>query len=92
MKKIAFTVLFFIVSFSVAEAQNSKAISTNAYKNDNLTENVTKALNTNTTKLKEEAKTQLVKFNSDIRIFLNRERNVENMKIIFPKMNKRKLS
>ncbi len=34
----------------------------------------------------------VVKLNSDIRIFLNRERNVENFKIIFPRTNKRKLS
>ena len=35
---------------------------------------------------------ELTKINSDIRVFLNRERKVENIKIIFPKINKRKLS
>ncbi len=34
----------------------------------------------------------ITKINSDIRVLFNRERKVENIKIIFPKMNRRKLS
>ncbi|MFS4483262.1 hypothetical protein ACKGJY_09605 [Hyunsoonleella sp. 2307UL5-6] len=37
-------------------------------------------------------KETIAKSSSDIRIFLNRERKVDNIKLVFPKLNSRKLS
>ncbi len=41
-----------------------------------------------TVKIKE----TIARSSSDIRIFLNRERKVDNIKLVFPKINRRKLS
>jgi hypothetical protein len=83
MKLICLTFIIYIASLTTKlSAQNAQFI------NEDST-----SLKTVVTPLQNATiKPIVVKLNSDIRIFLNRERNVENFKIIFPRTNKRKLS
>jgi hypothetical protein len=83
MKLICLTFIIYIASLTTKlSAQNAQLI------NEDST-----SLKTVVTPLQNATiKPIVVKLNSDIRIFLNRERNVENFKIIFPRTNKRKLS
>lgn len=79
-----FIILFF--SFSVVTAQSDV---------NNTIENKVEVSQLNestiiidTVKIKE----TIARSSSDIRIFLNRERNVDNIKLVFPKIYKRKLA
>ena len=86
--KTNFYILFILLlSFSAIGAQNE-------VKTDNVETNVTASeikeatVIIDTVKIKE----TIARSNSDIRIYLNRERKVENIKLLFPKLNKRKVS
>ncbi len=86
--KTNFYILFILLlSFSAIGAQNE-------VKTDNVETNVTVSeikeatVIIDTVKIKE----TIARSNSDIRIYLNRERKVENIKLLFPKLNKRKVS
>ncbi|WP_170064036.1 hypothetical protein [Jejuia pallidilutea] len=86
--KTNFYILFILLlSFSAIGAQNE-------VKTNNVETNVTvfeaneATVIIDTVKIKE----AIAKSSSDIRIFLNRERKVDNIKLVFPKINKRKLS
>lgn len=87
MKTNFYILFFFLISFSALSAQNK-------VKNDKETIKVTVSeakeatVIIDTVKIKE----AIAKSSSDIRIFLNRERKVENIKLVFPKINRRKLS
>ncbi len=68
-------------------AQNE--IKTNNVENQvTVSETAEAAVIIDTVKIKE----AIAKSSSDIRIYLNRERKVDNIKLVFPKINKRKLS
>lgn len=86
--KTNFYILFILLlSFSAIGAQNE-------VKTDNLETKVTVSeakeatVIIDTVKIKE----TIARSSSDIRIFLNRERKVDNIKLVFPKINRRKLS
>ncbi|GGD11017.1 hypothetical protein [Hyunsoonleella pacifica] len=86
--KTNFYILFiFLLSFSAIGAQNDT-------KTNKVETQVTVSETTEATVIIDSVKIKetLAKSSSDIRIFLNRERKVENIKLVFPKMNKRKLS
>lgn len=86
--KTNFYILFiFLLSFTVIGAQNDT-------KTNKVETQVTISETTEATVIIDSVKIKetLAKSSSDIRIFLNRERKVENIKLVFPKMNRRKLS
>ncbi|WP_203258817.1 hypothetical protein [Hyunsoonleella ulvae] len=86
--KTNFYILFILLlSFSAMRAQNE--IKTNNVENQvTVSETAEAAVIIDTVKIKE----AIAKSSSDIRIYLNRERKVDNIKLVFPKINKRKLS
>lgn len=102
MKTNSYILLILLLSFSFASAQdnvvkveieNTVSVSDN---NENITvgntsvEIVNKKETTNakTTEVKE----TVAKSYSDIRVYLNRTRKVENIKWLFPKINKAKVA
>lgn len=102
MKTNIYILLILLLSFSFANAQDNvvkvetEKTTTVSDNNENITVNVTNAevVNkevttkaTDTTQVKEVAKSY-----SDIRVYLNRTRKVENIKWLFPKINKAKVA
>jgi len=87
MKTNICILIILIFSFSALGAQNETKI-THAEKTVKVSETTQTTLSINT----KEIKVIIVKSSSDIRIYLNRERNVENIKLVFPKINKRKVA
>jgi hypothetical protein len=86
--KTNFYILFILLlSFSAIGAQNE-------VKTDNVETNVTVSETKEATVIIDTVKIEeaIARSNSDIRIYLNRERKVENIKLLFPKLNKRKVS
>jgi len=86
--KTNFYILFILLlSFSAIGAQNE-------VKTDNVETNVTVSETKEATVIIDTVKIKetIARSNSDIRIYLNRERKVENIKLLFPKLNKRKVS
>ncbi|WP_152593080.1 hypothetical protein [Jejuia pallidilutea] len=86
--KTNFYILFILLlSFSAIGAQNE-------VKTNNVETNVTVSEANEATVIIDTVKIKevIAKSSSDIRIFLNRERKVDNIKLVFPKINKRKLS
>tara|TARA_R110002050_G_scaffold300018_1_gene467398 strand:+ start:92783 stop:93097 length:315 start_codon:yes stop_codon:yes gene_type:complete len=99
--KINFYILLILLSFSTAEAQSTSEVvkvetndTVSVSNNDNnVIVNVEKSnveVNENEVLLIDASqfKKSIARSSSDIRIFLNRERKVENIKLVFPKMNK----
>lgn len=86
--KTNFYILFiFLLSFSAISAQNEVKLDKQETKVA-FSQAKASAVIIDTVKIK----ATIAKSSSDIRIFLNRERKVENIKLVFPKINKRKLS
>lgn len=86
--KTNFYILFILLlSFSAVSAQNEVKSDKQETK-VTVKEDKASAVIIDTVKIK----ATIAKSSSDIRIFLNRERKVENIKLVFPKINKRKLS
>ena len=100
--KTKFYILFILLlSFSVANAQSTETVTkedttVSVSVEDN---NEVVAVDTLSTEVIEnndlildaaKLKETIAKSSSDIRIYLNRMRNVDNIKIVFPKMNKDK--
>ncbi|TBN06416.1 hypothetical protein EYD45_00590 [Hyunsoonleella flava] len=86
--KTNFYILFILlVSFSALSAQND-------VKTDKVDTEITVSEANEATVIIDTVKIKetIAKSSSDIRIFLNRERKVDNIKLVFPKINKRKLS
>lgn len=101
MKTNYYILFILLLSFSVANAQSTEtvtkedtAVSVSVEDNNNVV--VVDTLSTevvenndlilDAAKLKE----TIARSSSDIRVYLNRVRNVDNIKIVFPKMNKDK--
>ena len=100
--KTFYYILILLLSFSFANAQSTEMVNneetiTNVSVSDNNDNVVVLDSISNTvieknelildaTKLKE----NIARSSSDIRIYLNRLRNVDNIKLVFPKMNKDK--
>ncbi|PKQ44301.1 hypothetical protein [Confluentibacter flavum] len=92
--KTNYILLILLLSFSFASAQDNveaKKIESTVMVSQN---NEEVSLNANDSEtvstIKEDVTTEatLVRSNSDIRIYLNRLRNVENIDLLFPKINK----
>lgn len=101
MKTNFYILLILLLSFSFAEAQSTSEVvkvETNdivsVSNNDNQVllnvEKLTVEVNENEVLLIDasEFKKSIARSSSDIRIFLNRERKVDNIKLVFPKINK----
>ncbi|MBC3759542.1 MULTISPECIES: hypothetical protein [Hyunsoonleella] len=86
--KTNFYILFILLlSFSAVGAQN-EIKTNNVEKTVTVSETEEATVIIDTVKIKE----TIARSSSDIRIFLNRERKVDNIKLVFPKIHKRKLS
>ena len=100
MKTNYYILFILLLSFSFANAQSTEPVN-----NEETTVNVSENNNdivvadTLTTKVIENkdlildatsVKENIAKSSSDIRLYLNRLRNVDNIKLVFPKMNKDK--
>lgn len=91
--KTIYILVIFLVSFSYSNAQDNsgaKKIESNVIVSENI-EDISLTANSSDSELTvKEVKTtesSLVRTNSDIRIYLNRVRNVENIDLLFPKLN-----
>lgn len=86
MKTNFYILLILLLSFSAIGAQNE-------VKADNVETKVTVSEAKEATVIIDTVKIkETIAKSSDIRIFLNRERKVDNIKLVFPKINKRRLS
>ncbi|MEW4925168.1 hypothetical protein [Algibacter sp. 2305UL17-15] len=86
--KTNFYILFILLlSFSAVSAQNE-------VKTDSIEKTITVSKTLENTIIIDSVKIKetIARSSSDIRIFLNRERKVENIKLVFPKIHRRKLS
>ncbi|WP_034040968.1 hypothetical protein [Wocania ichthyoenteri] len=102
MKTNIYILLILLLSFSFASAQDNvvKVETENTITVSDNDEDVTVTIKSdNNVVNKEETKTNTVevkenvaKTNSDIRVYLNRVRKVENIKWLFPKINKAKVA
>ena len=101
MKTNIYILLILLLSFSVANAQDNNVVvgeTENTVKVSDNNEKVTTALDTISVNKKEvktnttETKENVARGTSDIRIYLNRVRKVENIKWLFPKINKAKVA
>jgi hypothetical protein len=97
MKTNYYILLILLLSFSFANAQSTEvsveAVNTITVSeiNDDVTVSVesTSTINKNVIIIDAaKVKERIARSSSDIRIFLNRERKVENIKLLFPKINK----
>jgi len=99
MKTNYYILIILLLSFSYVNAQSnveSKKVESTVMISDN-NDNVTSSLENDTTvnTVKEEGKTETIiiegavaRSSSDIKIYLNRLRNVENIGLLFPEINK----
>ncbi|MFY0714860.1 hypothetical protein J1D01_14375 [Seonamhaeicola sp. NFXS20] len=100
MKTRFYILLVLVLSFSFVQAQNTTEVSVETIKtvsvsqdnNDEVVVNDT----LNTTKedvlliSEDELRESIARTASDIRTYFNKMRNVDNIKLLFPKMNKAK--
>ncbi|SEQ50453.1 hypothetical protein SAMN05421824_1825 [Hyunsoonleella jejuensis] len=87
MKTIFYILFIFLFSFSALSAQN-EVKANNVETTVTISEAKEATVIIDTVKMKE----VIARSSSDIRIFLNRERKIDNIKLVFPEINKRKLS
>ena len=104
MKTNFYIFLILILSFSFANAQEStlnvveelSIIENNVENSDlELSKEVSNSQNTETTvnnKKEESTNEVIVKSSSDIRIYFNKVRNVENINLLFPKVYKKQVA
>ena len=87
--KTFYLLLILLLSFSFANAQSTeiKKVQSTIVAADN---NNNKEVSTENTIILEPSiiKEAIARSSSDIRIYLNRERKVQNIKLLFPKINK----
>jgi hypothetical protein len=92
MKLNIYILLILLLSFSVANAQesSSKVINNINISVSEITNEVSTAQNNETTLIenKELNTNQVIARDSDIRIYLNQKRNVQNINLLFPEFNK----
>jgi len=97
MKTRFYILLILLLSFSVANAQKDstevKAVSVNEL-NVNPVSKINFSISTELINVKELNTTNevIARSSSDIRIYLNKERNVHNIKLLFPKIYKEKMA
>ncbi|TWO32687.1 hypothetical protein E1J38_007415 [Seonamhaeicola sediminis] len=98
MNKRVYILLVFVLSFAFANAQstatevNVETTKTVSVSEDNV-EVVNETLKTKQDVLiisEEDLRESIARTSSDIRTYFNRERNVENIKLLFPTINKAK--
>jgi hypothetical protein len=96
MKTNFYIFLILLLSFSVANAQEkTTAVKVEAVNELHVTNIVLKTsqdLITPTAKENSESNEVIAKAASDIRIYLNRERNLENIDLLFPKIYKEEMA
>ena len=86
MKTNFYLLLILLLSFSVANAQSTTTSNKAEVK---ITVSETENVNNNDVEIIETLELkEIIARTSDIRSFLNRERKVENIKLVFPKINK----
>ena len=83
--KTLYITLILALSFTVSNAQSE--VETKQETKEVVTPSLEMDVEIDTLKLKE-----AISKTSDIRNFLNRERKVENIQLVFPKMNRRKVA
>lgn len=84
MKSKFYIFFILLLSFSISQAQSTDKLEEGNSKEVKIEANNDVEV-IDTLKLKD-----AISKTSDIRNFLNRERNVENIKLVFPKINRRK--
>ncbi|WP_242157656.1 hypothetical protein [Aestuariivivens sediminis] len=84
--KTLFLTLTLALSFTLSNAQSNIVITTNEV-NQVVTPSTDNTIEIDTIKLNE-----AISKTSDIRNYLNMERKVENIKLIFPKIHRRKIA
>ncbi|WP_242085078.1 hypothetical protein [Aestuariivivens sediminis] len=84
--KTLFLTLTLALSFTLSNAQSNIVITTNEV-NQVVTPSTDNTIEIDTLKLNE-----AISKTSDIRNYLNMERKVENIKLIFPKIHRRKIA
>ena len=90
MKTRFYILLILLLSFSVANAQKStevKAVTVNELHVNPVSLSVSNDINTELINVKESNEV-IARSSSDIRIYLNKVRNVQNIKLLFPKIYK----
>jgi len=102
MKTNLYILLILLLSFSVANAQKSstevKVITVNEINVNNPVSEITEEVSTtenNETTINENEDSNTVEViarNSDIKIYLNQIRKVQNINLLFPKFNKNKVA
>lgn len=87
MKTNFYILIIALLSFSAITAQTETKVK-------NVETKITVSEEKETKVILEEVKINevIARSSSDIRIYLNRERKVDNIKLVFPKINKRKLA
>ncbi len=87
MKTNFYILIIALLSFSAVSAQTE-------VKTNNVETEVTVSEEKENTVILEDVKIKevIARSSSDIRIYLNRERKVNNIKLVFPKINKRKVA
>jgi hypothetical protein len=97
MKTRFYILLILLLSFSLVNAQKDstkvKAVSVNEL-NVNPVSKFNLSISTELINVKELNTTNevIARSSSDIRIYLNKERNVQNIKLLFPKIYKEKMA
>lgn len=103
MKTNIYILLILLLSFSFANAQDSNVVEVETENTITVSDNnediiiTVKGYNNEVNKNEAKAdavevKENVAKTNSDIRVYLNRVRKVENIKWLFPKINKAKVA
>lgn len=90
MKTNFYIFLILLLSFSVANAQESSTAVINNVNVSVITKAVSTTQNNETTvnEIKKVNSNEVIARDSDIRIYLNQIRNVQNINLLFPKFNK----
>ena len=90
MKTNFYIFLILLLSFSVANAQESSTEIINNVHVSEITKEVSTIQNNETTvnQNKEVTSNEVIARDSDIRIYLNQIRNVQNINLLFPEFNK----
>ncbi len=98
--KTIYTLLILLLSFSVANAQAKntevKVVTVNELNVNTVSSKITIEFSNNIKKTEttviENTNEVIARTNSDIRLYLNRVRNVQNINLLFPKIYKEKVA
>ena len=98
--KTIYTLLILLLTFSVANAQSQnrevKVVTVNELNVNTISSKITIEFSNNIQKTEttviENTNEVIARTNSDIRLYLNRVRNVQNINLLFPKIYKEKVA